>query len=66
MPDAKDSSGPSEVIRNRAKCAECGDVIESRHRHDFVWCKCGSIAVDGGHDYIRCIGDPKNFLPVED
>jgi len=51
---------------NCAKCAECGDVIESRHRHDFVWCKCGAIAVDGGQDYMRRIGDPKNFLPVED
>lgn len=40
--------------RNRAKCRLCGDVIESKHRHDFVVCKCGSIFIDGGQDYCRC------------
>lgn len=40
-------------MRNRARCLRCKDVIESRSRHDFVTCKCGSIWVDGGHDYIR-------------
>lgn len=42
-----------KIIHNRAKCKLCGDVIESKHRHDFVSCKCGEIFVDGGHDYIR-------------
>ena len=31
-----------------------GDIIESKHRHDFVRCRCGSIYVDGGQDYQRC------------
>lgn len=26
--------------RNRAKCRNCGDIIESKHGHDFVTCKC--------------------------
>ena len=39
--------------RNRAKCKKCQDVIESKHRHDFVTCKCGSISLDGGRDYMR-------------
>ena len=43
----------TKIIRNRAKCLKCGDVIESTHRHDFVWCKCGAIFVDGGLDYLR-------------
>src|SRR5262245_30845145 len=30
-----------KITRNAAECLECGDVIESRHRHDFVRCKCG-------------------------
>ena len=42
-----------KIIRNMARCKKCGEVIESKHRHDFVWCKCGTIAVDGGLDYIR-------------
>ena len=46
------------IIANKAKCKRCFSVIESRHRHDFVWCKCGAIAVDGGTSYIRRIGTP--------
>ena len=42
-----------KIIKNSIKCKLCGDVIESKHRHDFVECKCGACAVDGGHDYLR-------------
>lgn len=45
------------MIRNIAKCKKCGDIIESKHRHDFVQCSCGAIFVDGGNDYIRRGGD---------
>ena len=37
----------------KVKCLRCGDVIQSKHRHDFVSCKCGGIFVDGGSDYLR-------------
>jgi len=43
----------TRVIRNRAQCAKCGDIIESTNRHDFVTCGCGEISVDGGLDYLR-------------
>ena len=33
----------------------CGE-IESKTIHDFKFCKCGSVAVDGGHDYLRRCG----------
>jgi hypothetical protein len=39
-------------------CAACGDVIESKHRNDFVGCKCGKTFVDGGDDYLRAGGYP--------
>lgn len=45
------------MLRNIAKCKKCGDIIESKHRHDFVQCSCGAIFVDGGNDYIRRGGD---------
>jgi len=49
-------------MRNRARCRQCGDVIESLTRHDFVSCKCGAIFVDGGTDYLRAGFDhPENF-----
>lgn len=41
------------ISRNSARCGECGDEIESTHRHDFKSCTCGSLFVDGGKDYIR-------------
>lgn len=44
------------ITVNKARCRKCGDVIESTHRHDFVSCKCGAIAVDGGRDYLRRVG----------
>lgn len=41
------------LTRNAARCTHCGTVIESRHRHDYVPCPCGRIAVDGGLSYLR-------------
>lgn len=41
------------ILRSRARCTHCGDVIESKHRRDFVGCSCGAIFLDGGLDYVR-------------
>lgn len=49
------------IIRNRVRCKSCQSVIESKHRHDFVWCACKSIAVDGGRDYLKRVGNLDNF-----
>lgn len=49
------------IILNEAKCTKCGDIITSKHRHDYVKCKCESIAVDGGMDYLRRTGDINNY-----
>jgi hypothetical protein len=42
-----------KVLVNKAECAICHDVIESKHVHDFRSCGCGEISVDGGREYIR-------------
>ena len=42
-----------KIIKNVIQCKLCGDVIESTDRHQYVTCKCGACAVDGGHDYLR-------------
>lgn len=39
------------ILKNSIKCNHCNDEIESKHRHDFVKCTCGKVAVDGGKDY---------------
>lgn len=41
------------IIKNAIRCNICGEEIESKYRHDYVECKCGACAVDGGHDYLR-------------
>jgi len=47
---------------NKAKCLSCGDIIESKHGHDFVWCSCKALAVDGGHNYLRRCFDDKSMI----
>lgn len=46
-----------KIIINKLRCKKCGDVIESVHQHDFQFCKCGVVAVDGGQDYLRRCGN---------
>ena len=46
-----------KILKNMLQCNNCKDIIESKHRHDFKWCKCGNIAVYGGKEYLRrCVG----------
>lgn len=56
---------PIKIIKNVIRCKSCGCVIESKHTHDFKNCKCGKVAVDGGHEYLkRCHptnGSPETF-----
>ncbi len=46
-----------KIITNKIRCKKCGDIIESKHVHDFKMCKCGAVGVDGGHDYLRRLGN---------
>jgi len=48
---------PIKIIKNAIKCKACGDIIESTFRHDFRSCLCGKVCVDGGHAYLRRVGD---------
>ena len=50
------------IIENKIVCKSCLDTIFSKHRHDFVTCKCGAVSVDGGQEYLRRIGDFKNCI----
>lgn len=50
-----------KIITNKIRCKKCGDIIESKHVHDFKMCKCGACAVDGGHAYLRRQGNPDDW-----
>lgn len=45
------------IVQNAVICNKCDDFIVSKHRHNFVTCKCGAISVDGGQEYLRRVGD---------
>lgn len=34
-------------------CPSCKDIIYSRSRHDFRYCSCGEVAIDGGFAYMK-------------
>ncbi len=56
-----------KIIKNAIQCKLCGEVIESKHVHDFVQCKCGACAVDGGHDYLRrCFRDKDCYIDLSE
>lgn len=46
---------------NKIRCKKCGDVIESKSVHDYKWCSCLSVAVDGGKDYLKRSGNRGDF-----
>lgn len=50
----------NKLIRNAIKCKHCGNIIESKYRHDFVTCSCGKVSIDGGLDYCRVTFTSKN------
>ena len=46
------------------KCLICGDIIESKHRHNLVNCKCENCYIDGGQDYLHFGGKDFNKILI--
>ena len=42
-----------KLIKNAIKCNNCGDIIESKYTHDFKFCSCRTVSVDGGLSYAK-------------
>jgi hypothetical protein len=53
-----------EIVLNKIACKHCGDILVSHSTHDFMWCKCGAVAVDGGRDYLRRVGNRENYTEL--
>ena len=53
-----------KIIINKAKCKKCGDIIESKEVNDFKRCTCGSIAIDGGQEYIKRVGNKDDIIEL--
>lgn len=43
------------------RCKSCDDVIFSVNRHDFRYCFCRAVAIDGGRDYTRIVGSKLDY-----
>lgn len=54
------------IKKNKIQCKLCQDIIESTRTHNFQFCKCGSCAFDGGHDYLKRVGHPSLFLELSE
>ena len=53
------------IIRNAIRCNICGNEIESTTRHEYVKCKCGACAVDGGHNYLKRVSmDESHYTDI--
>lgn len=48
--------------RHAVQCKKCLDTIESKHIHDFKYCSCGAVGIDGGISAgNRIIGNLSNI-----
>lgn len=45
-------------------CKKCKDMVYSRARHDYRSCSCGAVAIDGGRDYVKLVGEEKDIAQV--
>lgn len=50
-----------KIKANKIRCKKCNEIIESTHRHNFKYCYCGAVAVDGGKDYLRRCGNREDW-----
>lgn len=53
----REVTGVGDIWSNEIICNCCGDIIRSTNRHDFKWCYCGAVAVDGGSWYLKRCGE---------
>ena len=62
---AKDLSD-KKILVNKIQCKKCKDIIESKYVHDFKWCVCRNIAVDGGLVYLRRVGNLEDIIELSE
>jgi len=47
-------TGLEQMVLNRVKCLECGEILTSYSRHDYKTCSCTNVTmIDGGLEYQR-------------
>lgn len=44
-----------KILINKIQCRNCKDILISNFTHDFKYCTCGAVGIDGGKDYLKRI-----------
>lgn len=51
-----------QIIKvNKIKCKKCRNIIESKTTNDLKRCSCGAVAVDGGKECLKRIGNDEDY-----
>lgn len=64
--ELRDKINMGDIKKNSVICGKCNEEVESLNRHDFRYCGCGSIAVDGGSWYLKRTGDINNYTDTSE
>ena len=48
-------------MQDSIKCLVSGRYISVDTNYEYIPCACGAIAVDGGPEYVRVIGQKDNW-----
>ena len=56
----------NRIISNKVKCLNCGDIIESKYVNDLKKCSCGKVAIDGGHEYLKRLGNEEDYIELSE
>ena len=59
--EERERLGIGDIWSNSVQCKACKDIIRSKNVHDFVWCSCKNIAVDGGSWYLKRVGGEQGY-----
>lgn len=51
-----------DIWSNKIQCKHCKWYIRSKNKHDFRYCKCGLMAVDGGSWYQIISGNLDGYI----
>lgn len=51
----------NKILTNKIKC---DDILESKTPNDFKRCPCGKVAIDGGHEYLKRIGNEEVYIEL--
>ena len=55
------------IIRNRAQCTLCNDIIESLADHDVKTCSCDNLSIDGGLTHLsRSCRNKDSFIELSE